>query len=266
MAVTTGSVATNWIGVDDVNTLPAPRKICSKCSSKKPHSAFYVQDKRTGRLDGTCKACRISGASEWIKANRQKHGEYVRAWRKRNPERSQEISRRSVEKNRDRINARERAMYAEKRQAKKAAYRAANREHIKARNAKYRKRNAAKIAAYNSGYYLANSEAVNARIKRAQAANPGLYNQLHKAAKHRRKVRLTNNGPSERFTDLEIFERDNWRCQLCGGAVDRTLPYPNPMSASLDHVLPIARGGGHTRKNAQLAHLGCNSRKRDRAA
>lgn len=36
------------------------------------------------------------------------------------------------------------------------------------------------------------------------------------------------------------------------------LVYPNPLSASLDHVVPLAWGGEHTAANVQLAHLKCN--------
>ncbi|MEV6398476.1 HNH endonuclease [Streptomyces sp. NPDC051907] len=36
------------------------------------------------------------------------------------------------------------------------------------------------------------------------------------------------------------------------------------MSASLDHIIPLARQGDHTRINVQLAHLLCNLRKSDK--
>lgn len=53
-------------------------------------------------------------------------------------------------------------------------------------------------------------------------------------------------------------------CELCGEPVDKTLRFPHPMSPSLDHRLPLSRGGAPlARANAGLAHLGCNSRKRD---
>jgi 5-methylcytosine-specific restriction endonuclease McrA len=61
---------------------------------------------------------------------------------------------------------------------------------------------------------------------------------------------------------LQVFERDAWICQLCRGTVDRTLIYPHPLSASLDHAVALARGGSHTYGNTQLAHLRCNSVKR----
>ena len=58
-----------------------------------------------------------------------------------------------------------------------------------------------------------------------------------------------------------IFERDGWICQLCGKPVDPELKWPNIMSASLDHIMPLSLGGKHTTENVQLTHLGCNSRK-----
>lgn len=55
-----------------------------------------------------------------------------------------------------------------------------------------------------------------------------------------------------------IFERDRWVCALCGDLVDPTVRYPSPWSASLDHVIPLSRGGAHIESNVQCAHLGCN--------
>ena len=43
--------------------------------------------------------------------------------------------------------------------------------------------------------------------------------------------------------------------------VDKDLMWPDPMSASLDHIVPLSRGGTHTLDNVQLAHLACNERK-----
>lgn len=63
---------------------------------------------------------------------------------------------------------------------------------------------------------------------------------------------------------LSVFERDAWTCGICGSAVDRSLTFPAPGSASLDHVVPISRGGTHTRDNVQCSHLSCNVRKGDK--
>ena len=55
-----------------------------------------------------------------------------------------------------------------------------------------------------------------------------------------------------------VFERDGWLCGLCGGSVDKRLPWPDPMSPSLDHIVPLSLGGHHLYANVQLAHLRCN--------
>jgi predicted nucleic acid-binding Zn ribbon protein len=69
----------------------------------------------------------------------------------------------------------------------------------------------------------------------------------------------------EKVNRKEIYERDKWICQLCGCKVDKRIKYPHIMSASLDHIIPIAEGGTHESKNCQLAHFICNSKKSNRA-
>lgn len=68
----------------------------------------------------------------------------------------------------------------------------------------------------------------------------------------------------ESFKKKEIFERDNWKCGLCGKPVNKRLKHPDPGSASLDHIIPLSRGGSHTRDNVQLAHLRCNCSKNNK--
>jgi len=82
----------------------------------------------------------------------------------------------------------------------------------------------------------------------------------------RNKSRLIEGAVFEDFDPCEVFERDEWYCQLCATEVGRAMRYPDPMSATLDHVKPIAHGGDHTLANSQLSHLVCNVRKRDRWA
>ena len=69
----------------------------------------------------------------------------------------------------------------------------------------------------------------------------------------------------EKFIDKEIFERDGWICQLCHKKVNKRLKYPRQLSASLDHIVPLSKGGEHSRKNCCLAHLKCNVTKQNRS-
>lgn len=53
-------------------------------------------------------------------------------------------------------------------------------------------------------------------------------------------------------------------CAICGKPVDFSLKFPDPMSATCDHIIPIDRGGDPSSiDNLQLAHLCCNREKGD---
>ncbi|PZE66907.1 hypothetical protein DEI83_06245 [Curtobacterium sp. MCBD17_021] len=66
---------------------------------------------------------------------------------------------------------------------------------------------------------------------------------------------------SETIYEVSIYDRDGWTCGICGLPVDRTLAWPDPMSASLDHRQPLSQGGTHTRDNVQCSHFACNAKK-----
>jgi len=54
-------------------------------------------------------------------------------------------------------------------------------------------------------------------------------------------------------------------CGICGHPVDFSLKTPHPMSATIDHIIPIAKGGHPSDiDNLQLAHWTCNRQKSDK--
>lgn len=67
--------------------------------------------------------------------------------------------------------------------------------------------------------------------------------------------------PLPRSVRARIFNRDGWRCQLCGGVIDPTVRWPDQRVGSIDHVVPVAAGGGDEDTNLQSAHMSCNQRK-----
>lgn len=79
-------------------------------------------------------------------------------------------------------------------------------------------------------------------------------------ASSRRRARLRG-ADTDQIDRVYVFDRDGWRCQLCGKTVPKSKAHPHPLSASLDHVVPLARGGDHVTSNVQLAHLRCNVQK-----
>lgn len=53
-------------------------------------------------------------------------------------------------------------------------------------------------------------------------------------------------------------------CGICGGEIDYSLHWRNPLSFVVDHVIPLALGGSDDIENKQAAHRHCNSIKSDK--
>ena len=69
-----------------------------------------------------------------------------------------------------------------------------------------------------------------------------------RVSRHVRRARMKG-ATTEPIDPHAIYERDGWRCGICHRKVNPSLTYPNPRSASLDHIVPLARGGEHLRSN-----------------
>lgn len=84
----------------------------------------------------------------------------------------------------------------------------------------------------------------------------------------RRRLKIENALIDKDITLHKLFERDNGRCQICGGVCDWSdhsfingrficgKTYP-----TIDHIIPLDKGGMHSWDNIQLAHHSCNSAK-----
>ena len=61
-----------------------------------------------------------------------------------------------------------------------------------------------------------------------------------------------------------IFATQN-TCGICGHPVDFSLKTPHPMSATVDHIIPVAKNGHPSDiSNLQLSHWACNRQKSDK--
>lgn len=84
--------------------------------------------------------------------------------------------------------------------------------------------------------------------------------------KRTRRARVRGAMIGDTFGLYEISDRDHGICQLCMGKVDASKTAPHRDSPTIDHIVPIAKGGEHSYANVQLAHFLCNSKKGDRRA
>lgn len=68
----------------------------------------------------------------------------------------------------------------------------------------------------------------------------------------------------EPVNPIKVFERDGWRCHLCGGKTIKSKRGTyHPKAPELDHIVPIGRGGEHSYRNTACAHRACNHAKSD---
>lgn len=65
---------------------------------------------------------------------------------------------------------------------------------------------------------------------------------------------------------IEVLERDGWVCHICGESIGKELEFPHRLYGTLDHVVPLSKGGLHCLDNVKAAHWICNSLKRDNDA
>lgn len=79
-----------------------------------------------------------------------------------------------------------------------------------------------------------------------------------------RRARLSGDLAAEVIDRNDVGDRDAWLCGLCAEVVDADLLWPDPLSASLDHVVPLSLGGKHVLTNVQISHLRCNVAKGNR--
>lgn len=98
------------------------------------------------------------------------------------------------------------------------------------------------------------------------AVHPGQTPEERTAARYRvkgyRRRALLADVPHDAYTIQEIAERDGYQCQLCGLPVDMAATGRD--KPSIDHIVPLSRGGTDEIQNVELAHFGCNSSKGNR--
>lgn len=231
-------------GITDTACAPSEDgpKVCRGCLRALPLSMFGVN---YGRLRPRCNECR----REEERQRRLRDPDHVRALardgRKRNAERTNLQSRERYAANKEKYRAAKRSDYQRHREKRLAQWHAGNtpEKQDKARRVARR-------------WYAENTERGKLNAKSWRQSNPD------KAAAGSARRRALKRGVNADLISLQsVCRRDGWICGLCGQRINRKLKYPDPLSASIDHIVPLSDGGQHIEKNVQCAHLKCNVRK-----
>jgi hypothetical protein len=88
--------------------------------------------------------------------------------------------------------------------------------------------------------------------------------EMNRRKEVNRRHRLKRNGKVDYSITLgKLIKRDKGRCALCGKKVNIKVHSNHEYYPSIDHILPVSKGGTHTWHNVQLAHRRCNTLKKD---
>lgn len=98
--------------------------------------------------------------------------------------------------------------------------------------------------------------------------SPSCAKVLVRAAKRitsRRRHARKRGVHAERVDPIKVFERDRWRCHLCGIKTPKSLRGTHHDNApELEHIVPLSKGGPHTYANTACACRKCNHEKGDK--
>lgn len=89
--------------------------------------------------------------------------------------------------------------------------------------------------------------------------------RLYKDSNYRQRARHFGVEYQKGITLRKAVSRFGLTCALCGTLCDWNdrswSKYCGALYPSIDHIIPMAKGGGHTWNNVQIAHILCNSKK-----
>jgi 5-methylcytosine-specific restriction endonuclease McrA len=63
----------------------------------------------------------------------------------------------------------------------------------------------------------------------------------------------------ERVYRKKVWDRDGWKCLMCGIAVNLNQDSNSKSYPTIDHIVPVSKGGNHTMDNVMLLCRSCNS-------
>lgn len=227
-------------------------KVCSKCREALPASEFHKNAAHPTGLQAYCKSCSAAA----LKRNREKNPERVREHGRNNmrkrreldPERVAEYQREWRSANPDKV------------RTAKAAWEAANYDRVRIysrrANRKFKARNRERVRVENAAWAKANPDKVAAKSRRWRLSHPLKV----RAVKSRRRALIRTSLIGNVDLDL-LWIRQCGTCSLCFERIDRALAWPDPLSKSVDHIVPLSKGGTHEQSNLAWTHLVCNLKK-----
>lgn len=195
-------------------------------------------------MNKSCEKCQgtfstRSIRARWCESCRPTREQYLLEWRARNCERLKRNDANRYQRNIESATVTRREYYKN------------NREKILSRSKKRYAANPDKVKSYVANWAKKNKD------KRSRYTSKWTKNNLDKAnaAWHRRRARLKGNGGSHTPEEIEaILISQGFCCAGCSISFTKRKP-------TIDHIIPVSRGGTDDPSNLQLLCQPCNSSK-----
>lgn len=113
--------------------------------------------------------------------------------------------------------------------------------------------------------HISSSSAYNVRMR----SNPKFRARIRKHSRHYRAMKLNQLGLWNHLETKLIFlmrKAQQGLCIFCKGVMGPELPKHHPQKETLEHMIPLSRGGSHGFDNWALSCWACNHAKQARTA
>ncbi len=121
---------------------------------------------------------------------------------------------------------------------------------VRSKNNAYESLDPERWKAYRTFYRESNSAEAKRYLTEWKSQNRDKFRQYLRDAQARRRIQIGS--PVEAIDFRAVYDAHAGICGICLEPVSYA-------DASLDHIVPLARGGAHTASNVQPAHLQCNA-------
>lgn len=208
-----------------MSNIISQKKICTKCNTEKDISNFFRRAKNKDGRNSWCKECDQANLNNW---------------RSRNHDKVSEQSKRSYYRNRE--EKIKRVIEWSKKNPERHNYfvdlwHRKNKDKVNSSNKKYRENNPEKVREITRNYRTKHPE------KNTQ------YNE------NRRSRKISNGGSISDKEWVSIKIKYGNICLCCGR---------NDVKLTMDHIVPLSKGGLHSPDNIQPLCGRCNSRKHNK--